>query len=44
VGTLQDIWNTVERERVEGWEHRAPKKRTVNAKEPKEIEKDWDSE
>ena len=29
VPALQKIWDTIERERVEGWEHRAPKKRNA---------------
>jgi hypothetical protein len=27
VDTLQEIWNTIEKERITGYEHRAPKKR-----------------
>jgi hypothetical protein len=30
VGKLQEIWEIIEKERITGYEHRAPKKRTIN--------------
>ena len=36
VGTLQEIWNTIEKERITGYDHRAPKKRSS----AKLVEKD----
>jgi len=47
VQTLQEIWNIIERERVEGWEHRAPKKRVITEKKNEKEESlplDWFAE
>jgi putative phage-type endonuclease len=39
IGQLQNVWSTIEQERVTGYEHRAPKKRVA-----KEIPKDIQSQ
>ena len=36
ISTIKDVWNTIERERISGYEHRAPAKRTK--KEPTTIQ------
>ena len=40
VGKLQEIWETIEKERITGYEHRAPKKRTIHKIDEKEKDKD----
>jgi len=35
---LQVVWGIIERERVEGYEHRAPKKRIVKATVPRKTQ------
>ena len=36
---IEDIWNIIEKERVEGYEHRAPKRNNRKAKEKKQESK-----
>jgi hypothetical protein len=31
IGQLEKVWRTIEHERITGYEHRAPKRKTANA-------------